>query len=68
MSNYLNDLAVSQELHPEWFRTEAGEDADPQARRAGQLIVEHQTERAEKALKPTRKACRAFADVKRFWA
>jgi inorganic triphosphatase YgiF len=63
----LNDLAVSQELHPEWFQPETEEDRDPQAHRAAHLIAEHQTERAEKALKPALKAYRAFAEAKRFW-
>jgi len=62
----LNDLAVSQELHPEWFQPNTGEDRDPEAHRATHLIAEHQTARAEKALKPALKAYRAFADAKRF--
>jgi CHAD domain-containing protein len=65
----LNDLAVSQEMHPDWYRTDAGaEGEDPQTRKAARLIVKHQTARAEAALKPTLKAYREFAKAKRFWA
>jgi CHAD domain-containing protein len=64
----LNDLAVSQEMHPDWYRTDAGaEREDPQTRKAARLIVKHQTARAEAALKPTLKAYREFAKAKRFW-
>jgi triphosphatase len=64
----LNDLAVSQELHPDWFRTGTGaEGEDPQRQDAAHLIAEHQTARADAALKPALKAYRAFAEAKRFW-
>jgi len=64
----LNDLAVSQEMHPDWFRTETrAEDEDPHRRKAARLIVKHQTARAEAALKPALKAYREFAEAKRFW-
>jgi len=64
----LNDLAVSQEMHPDWYRTDAeAECEDSQPRKAARLIVKHQTARADAALKPTLKAYREFAEAKRFW-
>jgi inorganic triphosphatase YgiF len=64
----LNDLAVSQEMHPDWFRTDTGaEGGDPHQRDAAHLIVKHQTARADAALKPALKAYREFAEAKRFW-
>jgi inorganic triphosphatase YgiF len=64
----LNDLAVSQEMHPDWYQTNTrAEGGDPHQRDAGHLIVKHQTARADAALKPTLKAYREFAEAKRFW-
>ena len=63
----LNDLAVSQEAHPDWFRIGVGAEDDRSHQEATHLIVKHEAERADAALKPALKAYRAFAEAKRFW-
>lgn len=64
----LNDLAVSQERHPDLFRTDAAaNEGDPHRQAAAHLVVKHQTARAHASLKPALKAYREFAEAKRFW-
>ena len=64
----LNDVAVSQEMHPELFRShEEGNGEEPRHREAARLIVKHLMARADASLKPALKAFRKFDDVKPFW-
>ena len=64
----LNDVAVSQEMHPKLFRShEEGDGGEPRRREAARLIVKHLMARADASLKPALKAFRKFDNVKPFW-
>ena len=61
----LNDLAVSRERHPDWFRPEP--DDAGSATHARHLVAKHQASRGEHALRPALDAYRDFAKAKPFW-
>jgi CHAD domain-containing protein len=61
----LNDLAVSQKMHPDWFRSE--DDDSGSGTHAAHLVAKHQVRRAKRALEPALEAYQEFADAKRFW-